>query len=118
MLRHTKGPLYENCRASSPAFSPDFAYCDFCSRKTLLEENIKREKNLGSAIFQCLNSIPLKDMKTHLKNWIKRLKLCISHGHEFLKDLENHFGTVFLALLKIDPVAFIFEHPSLLWLSY
>jgi hypothetical protein len=34
----------------------------------LLEENIKQEKNLGSSIFQCLNSIPRKYNKDAFKN--------------------------------------------------
>jgi hypothetical protein len=44
---------------------------------------LKREKNLRLNIFQCLNSIPGKDYENQFKNWIKRLKLYISHGGEY-----------------------------------
>ena len=32
-----------------------------------------------------------------------------------LKDRDKEFGIVYEALLKINPVAFIFEHPSYLY---
>ena len=45
-------------------------------------------KNLGSAIFQCLNSIPRKDYENASENWIKRLKLCVSYGGKYFEGLR------------------------------
>ena len=70
-----------------PLYSPDPATCDFFLfsrlKKHLSGRKYKTRKNLGSAIFQCLNSIPRKDYENAFKNWIKRLKLCVSHGGVF-----------------------------------
>ena len=55
------------------------------SKNTSLEEKYQTRKTLGSAIFQCLKSIPRKDYENAFKNWIKRLKLCLSHGGEYFK---------------------------------
>ena len=53
------------------------------SKNTSLEENIKHAK-----IFQCLNSIPRKDYENAFENWIKSLKLCVSHGGEYFEGLR------------------------------
>ena len=71
-----------------PPYSPDLAPCDSRLKNTSLEENTRRAKNLGSAIFQCLNSIPRKDYENAFKDWIKRLKLCLSHGGEYFEELR------------------------------
>ena len=58
-----------------PPYSPDLATCDFFLfprlKKHLAGRKYQTRKNLGSAIFQCLNSIPRKDIKTHLKIGLK-----------------------------------------------
>ena len=50
-------------------YSPDLAPCDFFLfprlKKHLVGRKYQTRKNLGLAIFQCLNSIPRKYMKTH-----------------------------------------------------
>jgi hypothetical protein len=51
-------------------------------------------------------------MKNAFKNWIKKQRICISHDVSILKDWDNYFCAVWWSLLKIDLVAFIFEHPS------
>ena len=56
--------------------------------KTPRWNKISMRKSLGSAIFQCLNSIPQKDYENAFKNWIKRLKLCLSHGGEYFEGLR------------------------------
>ena len=66
-----------------PPYSPDLAPCDFFLfprlKKHLAGRKYQTRKNLGSAIFQCLNSIPQKDYENAFENWIKRLKLCAYH---------------------------------------
>ena len=66
-----------------PPYSPDLAPCDFFLflrlKKHLAGRKYQMRKNLGSAIFQCLNSIPRKDYENAFENWIKRLKLCEYH---------------------------------------
>ena len=76
-----------------PPYSPDLAPCDFflfprLKKKTLAGRKYQTRKNLGSAIFQCLNSIPRKDYENAFENWIKRLKLCASHGGEYFEGLR------------------------------
>ena len=44
-----------------PPYSPDLAPCDSRLKKHLAGRKYQTRKNLGSAIFQCLNSIPRKD---------------------------------------------------------
>ena len=69
-------------------YSPDLAPCDSRLKKHLAGRKYQTRKNLGSAIFQCLNSIPRKDYENAFKNWIKRLKLCLSHGGEYFEELR------------------------------
>ena len=67
--------------------------CDFFLfprlKKHLAGRKYQTRKNLGSAIFQCLNSIPQKDYGNSFENWIKRLKktetLCITWRRVFWK---------------------------------
>ena len=68
--------------------SPDLVPCDSKLRKHLAGRKYQTRKILGSAIFQCPNSIPRKDNENAFKNWIKRLKLCLSHGGEYLEGLR------------------------------
>ena len=75
-----------------PPYSPDLAPCDFFLFRRLKNHlggrKYQTRKNLGSAIFQCLNSIPRKDYENVFENWIKRLKLYVSHGGECFKGLR------------------------------
>ena len=72
--------------------SPDLAPCDFFLfprlKNHLAGRKYQTSKNLSSAIFQCLNSIPRKDYENTFENWIKRLKLCASHGGEYFEGLR------------------------------
>ena len=79
----------KGCRASAPSlFARFFAPCDTRLKKQLAGRKYQTLKNLGSAIFQCLNSIPRKDYENDFKNWIKSLKLCLSHGGEYFAGLR------------------------------
>ena len=66
-----------------PPYSPDLAPCDFffyfqCPKKKhLAGRKYQTRKNFGSDIFQCLNSIPRKIIKLHLKIRLKTETLCI-----------------------------------------
>ena len=75
-----------------PPYSPDLAPCDFFLfprlKRQLTGRKYQTRKNLGSAIFQFLNSIPRKDYENAFKNWIKRLKLCVSNSGEFFEGLR------------------------------
>ena len=83
----------KGCRASAPSlFARRLAPSDFFLfprlKKHLAGRKYQTRKNLGSAIFQCLNSIPRKDYENAFENWIKRLKLCVSHGGEYFEGLR------------------------------
>ena len=71
-----------------PPYSPDLAPCDLRLKTHLAGRKYQTRKNLGSAIFQCLNSIPQKDYENAFKIWIRRLKLCLSHGGEYFEGLK------------------------------
>ena len=71
-----------------PVYSPDLAPCDSRLKNHLAGRKYQTRKNLGSAIFQCLNSIPRKDYENAFKIWIKRLKLYLSHGSEYFVGLR------------------------------
>ena len=75
-----------------PHYTPDLAPCDFFLfprlKKHLAGRKYQSHKNLGSTIFPCLNSLPQKDYENAFKNWIKRLKLCVSHGGEYFEELK------------------------------
>ena len=75
-----------------PPYSPDLAPRDFFLfprlKKHLAGRKYQTRKNPGSAIFQRLNSIPRKDYENAFENWIKRLKLCVSHGGEYFEGLR------------------------------
>ena len=71
-----------------PPYSSGLAPCDLRLKKHLAGSKYQMLKNLGSAIFQCLNSIPQKDYENAFKNWNKRLKLCLSHGGEYFEGLR------------------------------
>ena len=71
-----------------PPYSPDLAPCDSRFKKHLAGRKYQTRKNLGSAINQWLNSITRKDYENAFKNWIKRLKLCLSHGGAYFEGLR------------------------------
>ena len=74
-----------------PPYSPDLAPCDFFLfprlKKHLAGRKYQTRKTFGLAIFHCLNGIPRKDYENAFKNWIKRLKICLSHGGEYFEGL-------------------------------
>ena len=89
----------KGCRASASSLFARSSPCDFFLflrlKKHLAGRKYQTRKNLGSAIlylglaiFQCLNSIPRKDYENAFENWIKRLKLCVSHGGEYFEGLR------------------------------
>lgn len=75
----------------NPSFSLDLAPYDyflFPKLKMLLSD--KSYKSLiGSAIYQCLQGIPLQDYENCFKNWIKRLKPCVLDKGEYFEGLRK-----------------------------
>ena len=71
-----------------PPYFPDLGPCDSRLKKHLAGRKYQTRKNLGSAIFQCLSSIPRKDYENAFKTWNKRLELCLSHGGEYFEGLR------------------------------
>ena len=65
-----------------PPYFPDIAACD-CFLFPRLKKNLAGRNNtscqkLGAAILNLTRGIPEKDYEKAFKDWIKRLKLCIS----------------------------------------
>ena len=75
-----------------PPYSPDLAPCDFFLfprlKKYLSGRKFVQRKHLGSAIFQCLHSIPRKDYQNAFNDWIRRLKVCISVKGEYFEGTK------------------------------
>ena len=46
---------------------------------------------LGSAVYQCLNSIPRTDYFTAFQSWISRLEKCISVKGEYFEGMKRKF---------------------------
>jgi histone-lysine N-methyltransferase SETMAR len=78
-----------------PPYSPHLTLVTFSyfldSKNHLARRKYQMRKNVGSAIFQCLKSIPRKDYENTFKNWIKGPKVCISHGGEHFEGLTLLF---------------------------
>lgn len=75
-----------------PAYSPDLAPCDFWLNK-IIKEHLRGRKfetrhALGSAIFQCTNSIPKETYRNVFEDWIKRLKKCVEVHGEYFEGLD------------------------------
>ena len=68
--------------------SRDLAPCNYFLfprlQKLLAERKFSCPSFVGSAVFQCLKGIPKKDYENVLRMWIKRLKLCIKYGGEYV----------------------------------
>ena len=43
--------------------------------------------SLGSAIYQCLQQIPKEDYLSAFRDWVKRLKKCVSVKGEYFEGL-------------------------------
>ena len=75
-----------------PPYSPDLAPCDFFLfprlKKYLTGRRYDSRAALGSGVYQCLMGIPIKYYERAFQRWIKRLKLCIFHGGEYLEGLK------------------------------
>jgi histone-lysine N-methyltransferase SETMAR len=72
-----------------PPYSPDLVPCDIFLfkrlKKTPCWKKILKAKKISVRLF---SSILRKDYENALKNWIKRLKLCISYGGEYFEGLR------------------------------
>ena len=72
-----------------PPYSPDLSPCDFCLnpviKNTLRGRRFESRHAVGSAVFQCTNSIAKEDYKTAFSNWILRLKKCVQARGEYFE---------------------------------
>ena len=72
-----------------PPYSPDLAPADFFlfpKLKRMLSGRKYGSRNaVASAVYQCLKRIPKKDYENAFRNWLKRLKLCISHNGDYFE---------------------------------
>ena len=65
-----------------PPYSPDLAPCVFFLfpylKKKLAGRKYTSSQKLGATLFNLLRDIPEKDYEKAFKDWIKRLRLCVS----------------------------------------
>ena len=75
-----------------PPYSPDLAPCDFYLfpklKNFLSGRKYRSRQALGSAVYQCLRTIPESSYRDAFKKWIHRLKLCISHHGEYFEGMK------------------------------
>ena len=68
--------------------SRDLAPCNYFLfprlKKLLAGRKFSRPSFVGSAVFPCLKGIPKMDYENAFRMWIKRLKLCIKYGGEYV----------------------------------
>ena len=76
-------------------YSPDLAPCDSRLKKHLAGRKYQTRKNLGSAIFQCLNSIPRKDNENAFKIRLKDWNFVYHMVASILKDWDKKYGIVY-----------------------
>ena len=75
-----------------PPYSPDIAPCDFWLSPVIKERLVCRRfeshRAVGSAAFQCTNTIPQTDYKTAFSKWIVRLKKCVDANGDYSEGLS------------------------------
>lgn len=75
-----------------PPYSPDLSPCDFFLfprlKKMLSGRRYNSRNALGSAIYQCLNSIPKADYFSAFRSWIARLEKCVSVKGEYFEGMK------------------------------
>jgi histone-lysine N-methyltransferase SETMAR len=75
-----------------PAYSPDLSPCDFWLNPVIKDHlrgrRFESRSAVGSALYQCMNSIPKSDYKEAFKIWVKRLKKCVEVKGEYFEGLN------------------------------
>ena len=75
-----------------PPYSPDLSPCDFFLfprlKKMLAGRRYNSKSALGSAVHQCLNSIPVKDYQAAFTDWISRLQKCVSVNGDYFEGMK------------------------------
>lgn len=76
-----------------PPYSPDLSPCDFFLfprlKKMLAGRKYSKRHSVGSAVFQCLISIPKQDYIRAFQMWLRRLKLCIQVKGDYFEGMHN-----------------------------
>ena len=74
-----------------PPYSPDLNSCDFfffpMLKKMLSGNKYTSRSFLGSAIYQCLQQIPKEDYLSAFRDWVKRLRKCVSVQWRFVINI-------------------------------
>ena len=98
-----------------PPYSPDLAPVDFFlfpKLKRMLSGRKYGSRNaMASAVYQCLKRIPKTYYENAFPKWLKRLKLCVSHKWEYLKETKNNVSCAF-SLVFIGHWTKLFTLPS------
>ena len=75
-----------------PAYSPDLSPCDFWLnpyiKSCLQGRRFESRSALGSALFQCINSIPKEHFKNAFSERIRRLEKCVHVKGEYFEGLD------------------------------
>lgn len=72
-----------------PPYSPDLAPADFFLfprlKRWLAGRKYASRNAVCSAVYQCFLGIPKTDYEKAFRNWLERLKVCISHNGEYFE---------------------------------
>ena len=75
-----------------PAYSPDLSPCDFwlnpLIKKCLSGRKFETRTAVGTALYQCTNSIAKSDYKNAFSDWIRRLKKCVEVKGDYFEGLN------------------------------
>lgn len=75
-----------------PAYSPDLSPCDFWLNPLIKDylrgRRFESRHAVGSALFQCLNTIPKQAFRDAFSDWIQRLEKCVRVGGEYFEGLQ------------------------------
>jgi histone-lysine N-methyltransferase SETMAR len=72
----------------SPDLSPSYFFLFPRLKKMLAGRKYSKRPSVGSAIYQCLISIPTKDYIRAFQMWLKRLKICIQVQGEYFEGMH------------------------------
>ena len=76
-----------------PSYSPDLSPCDFWLfprlKEMLAGHRFESRCGIGSAVYQCLQSIPKEDYRVAFRKWVDRCKMCVAADGHISKVLDK-----------------------------
>ena len=75
-----------------PPYSPDLSPCDFWLfprlKEMLAGHHFESRCSIGSAVYQCLQHIPIEDNRAAFWKWVDRCKMCVEADGAYFEGLR------------------------------